>query len=178
MIITHISSHVTPGDKSFLAFKSMFTQLGIQVAHAGSDEPLFYEASQTSTWDTYHSQLARYEAISHSAFHIIYNPGGLSEEVVSEMLYAMIKKRPIILTYPLTFSRTVSPFMRTLITRHKAEFYFVTMNDFDLTELSKLLARCKTTPNYHLTKSEIYLIKNRLKIYFSTLLSQAKENSA
>lgn len=171
---TQISGNIRPNNKALHALKSMLFQLGIQVTHAGSDELFFYDADEDIVWQKYNSELAFYESIANSAFHIIYNDEAIDEGIASEILYALIKNRPILMTGAPAFADDLSPFMRDIIIRHLPQFHSINLPELELTEIDVLLRKLETT-NYHLTSSEKIHINNRIKMHFRTLLDEAKK---
>lgn len=170
---TYISGNIRPDNEAFKTLEHILFQLGITIAHGGTAEPFFYEASETEAWEQYHQQLALYESISNSTFHILFNDEPIDEVISSEILYAMLRNRPILMTGEPSFSDDLSPFVKNIIVRHMPEFHTITLPELELTEVDTILRQLKTT-NYELSNSEQLLIKNRLKTYFRDLLDKAK----
>lgn len=173
-VLTQISGNITPHNDAFRALEHMLSQLGIQVTLGDNDESLFYETNEHTAWQKYNSELAVYESIAECTFHIIYNDKPIDEEVALQIVYAMLKDRPILMTGAPLFNETLNPFIQRIILRHVSQFHAINLPELDLTELSVLLSKLKTT-RYSLTNSEKLLIKNRVKKYFRTLLNEAKE---
>ena len=97
-VATQISGSIRPGNTALRAFKSMFTFIGISVAHPTEDESLFYEADAQAAWRKYDNELEFYRSIAASSFHIVYNDGEINDEIGLQILYAMLKRRPILMT--------------------------------------------------------------------------------
>lgn len=171
---TYISGNIRPDNEAFRTLENILFQLGITIAHGGTDEPFFYEASETEAWEKYHNQLALYESISNSTFHIIFNDDPIDEAAASEILYAMLKNRPILMTGTLAFSDELNPFIKEIIVRHVPEFHAINLPELELSEVDALLRQLKTT-SYQLSSSEKLLIRHRLKMYFRDLLDRAKD---
>lgn len=174
-ITTQISGNIHPHSAALHALKDMLTQLGINVAHPAQDESLLYKTDPNTAWQRYNTQLSFYESIADSAFHILYNDEKISDDVSKEVLYAMLKNRPILMTGKPVFASNVSAFTRELITKHMHQFHSINLPDLELTELSSLLSRIKPV-EYELLGSEKVLVKSRIKMHFRKLLDQAKND--
>ncbi|HEY5695679.1 MAG TPA: hypothetical protein VIQ80_02485 [Candidatus Saccharimonadales bacterium] len=163
-VATQISGVIQPGNKTFIALKSMLSHIGINVAHQINDESLFY-ANTSQAWQHYEQELAFYRAIASSSFHIVYNDQPINNEVGLQILYAMLKGRPIVMTGAPTFERNLNPFIRETLTKHLREFHSINLPELELTELSMLLHKLKTT-TYSLSKHEKVLINAGVKALF------------
>ena len=173
-VATQISGHIYPHSTSLLALKKMFTQLGIYVAHPSQDEPLSYTAHVNAAWRQYDTELSFYEAVAESAFHVLYNDEKINDDVSRQILYAMVKNRPIVMTGKPIFSSEVSAFTRKLITSHMDQFHMVDLPELELTQLSHLFGKIKPV-DYNLQGSEKILINARIKAHFRELLDRAKD---
>lgn len=173
-IATQISGNIHPGNSALRALKSMLTLIGIHVTHPSRDESLFYEADSRATWRQYDNELAFYNSIADSPFHIVYNDGAIDDEIARQISYAMLKKRPILMTGAPTFSSSLSPFIRSVIIKHIHSFHSVNLPNLELTELSLLLGKLKPT-DYSLSKNEKVLINAQVKAHFRNLLEEAKQ---
>jgi len=173
-IVTQISGNIHPGNTALSALKSMLTLIGIHVTHPSRDESLFYETDSHAAWRHYDNELAFYSSIAHSPFHIIYNDGAIDEEIGLQVAYAMLKNRPILMTGAPALSADLSLFLRDIITKHLHSIHSVNLPNLELTELSRLLAKLKTT-NYSLSKNEKVLINAQVKTRFRNLLEEAKQ---
>lgn len=168
---TQISGNIRPGNTALLALKDTLTHLGITVTHSALDESLFYAPDATTAWHQYESELAFYESIAGSAFHIIYNDGAIDEKIGTQILYAMAKGRPIVMTGAPHFADDLNPYVRFVIYAHLPTFHSVNLPELDLTELSELLAKLEAT-DYQLTGSERILIKARVRAHFQSLADE------
>lgn len=173
-VATQISGNIRPGNTALRALKSMLSYVGIIVTHPTADESLFYETDANAAWRQYDNELEFYRSIADSSFHIIYNDGEIDNEIGLQIVYAMLKNRPILMTGMPVFASDLSLFIRDTIKKHMRDFHFVKLAELELTELSLLLNQLKPT-NYNLTKSEKILINARVKSLFRSLLNDAKE---
>lgn len=173
-VATQISGNIRPGNKALFALKSMLAHIGINVAHPAKDESLFYETDASAAWQQYDKELEFYEAISRSSFHIVYNDGSIDDEIGLQILYAMLKNRPILMTGAPVFADDLNLFTRETIKKHLHDFHSINLPELELTELSQLLQKLKPV-SYSLSKSEQVLINTRVKGLFRHLLEDAKE---
>lgn len=173
-VATQISGNIQPGNIALHALKDMLTHIGISVTHSLADESLFYEPDTSTAWQQYQRELAFYESIAGSAFHIIYNDGAIDDKIGTQILYAMQKGRPIVMTGAPHFASDISPYVRQLIQTHLPQFHSVSLPELDLTELSTLLKKLEAT-DYHLTASEKILIKMRVNTHLQSLHETAKK---
>jgi hypothetical protein len=172
-VATQISGNIRPGNKALTALRIMLTHVGINVAHPEKDEPLFYGADTGMVWQHYDKELEFYDSIGKSSFHIVYNDGTIDNEIGLQILYAMLKERPVLMTGAPVFSDDLNLFIRDTLQKHLREFHSVNLPELELTELSRLLYKLKPT-NYSLSKNEKVLINAGVKMLFRNLLTEAK----
>jgi len=173
-VATQISGNIRPGNLALHALKNMLTYIGIHVTHPTADESLFYETDAHAGWQQYDHELTFYNSIAGSSFHIIYNDGEIDEEIGMQILYAMLKNRPILMTGAPVLSTDLNLFVRDTIKKHLHEFHSINLAELELTELSILLHKLQPI-SYSLSKSEKVLINARLRRLFRNLLNEAKE---
>ena len=173
-VATQISGNIRPHSPALHAFRHMLIQLGIHVARPTQDEPPFYTTGMNAAWRQYNNELDFYEAIADSTFHIIHSNERIDELISQQILYAMLKNRPIVMTSKLRFGPDVSAFTRELIEKHSPSLHIVDLAALDLTELSNVLGKLKTI-DYGLSNSERILIRSRVKSHFRKLLDTAKD---
>jgi len=173
-VATQISGNIRPGNKALIALKSMLAHVGINVAHPVKDGSLFYETDASAMWQYYDKELEFYDSIARSSFHIVYNDGTIDNEIGLQILYAMLKERPILMTGAPVFSEDLNLFIRDTIKKHSQKFHSINLPELELTELSLLLQKLKPT-TYSLSKNEKVLINARVKALFRGLLEEAKE---
>lgn len=173
-VATQISGNIRPGNTALHALKTMLAHIGINVAHPTADESLFYETDANAAWQHYDNELEFYQAIADSSFHIIYNDGEIDEDIGMQIMYAMLKNRPILMTGAPVFSENLSLFVRDTIKKHVHSFHSMKLPELELTELSLLLHKLKPT-DYSLSRREKILIRARVRSLFRDLLSEAKD---
>lgn len=169
-VATQISGKILPGNKTLIAFRSMLAHIGINVAHPTSDESLFYTDAHAA-WQEYEQELAFYRAIASSSFHIVYADEAIDNRTGLQMLYAMLKDRPIIVTGSPTLASNLNPFIRDTLSKHINEVHVINLPEFELTELSLLLHKLKPV-SYNLSKGEKTLINAGTRALFRSLAYQ------
>ncbi len=176
-VATQISGNIRPNNAAFKALLGMLAQLNIYVEHLPKNRPSFYDTELQLAWQQYNNQLAVYESIAHSTFHIIYNDGPIDDEIGSQILYAILKNRPVIMTGAPTFTEDIHPFIHEIVTKQMQHFHSVLLSELEIGELDELLRQLKPT-DYKLSSSERILIHAHVKSYFRDLLQTAKEVQA
>jgi hypothetical protein len=171
-VATQISGNIRPGNKALAALHTMLAHVGINVAHPAKDEPLFYGADKSTVWHHYDKELEFYNHIGKSSFHIVHNDGAIDNEIGLQILYAMLKERPILMTGAPVFAEDCNLFIRDTLKKHLQEFHSVNLPELELTELSLLLQKLRPT-SYSLSKNEKVLINAGVKMLFRNLLSEA-----
>jgi hypothetical protein len=172
-VATQISGNIRPDNEALHSLISMLTHIGILVTQPLSDESFFYNSTVQSAWQHYNEEVDFYESIAHSAFHIIYNDDAIDNEIGLQILYAMTKKRPVLMTGAPHFANDISPFVKGLVVAHLPQFHSVKLPELDLPDLQQLLGKLKIT-DYSLTKSQHILISSMVKGHFRDLLDHAK----
>jgi hypothetical protein len=166
-VATQISGKILPGNKTLIAFKSMLAHIGINVAHPSGDESLFY-TNANAAWQQYEQELAFYRAIASSSFHIIYADEAIDNRAGLQMLYAMLKERPIVVAGTPVFADNLNMFIRDTLNKHMHEVHVINLPEFELTELSLLLHKLKPV-SYNLSKGEKTLIAAGTRMLFRNL---------
>ena len=174
-VATQISGNIRPDNEALHSFISMLTLIGIHVTQPLSDESLFYGSDKIAAWQHYNQEFGFYESIAQSAFHIIYNDDVIDNEIGLQILYAMSKDRPILMTGAPHFSESLSPFVKGLIVMHLPLFHSAKLPELDLPDLQLLLGKLRPV-DYKLTKSQNILIASMVKAHFRELLDQSKSH--
>lgn len=173
-VATQISGKILPGNKTLIAFRSMLAHIGINVAHPSSDESLFY-TDANAVWRQYEQELAFYRAIAGSSFHIVYADDRIDNKTGLQILYAMLKERPIVITGTPQLADNLNLFIRDTLAKHLDEVHVISLPEFELTELSLLLHKLKPV-NYNLSKGEKTLISAATRALFRSLAYQQSTN--
>jgi len=170
---TQISGNIRPDNQTLDVLISTLGQFGINATYPSVDEPSFYVSDEHLAWRHYDKELALYEAIASSPFHIVFNDGEITEDIGRQVLYAMAKSCPILMTGVPTFASTLSPFTRDIIVAHMPQFHSISLPHLEPQEMKSLINDI-TTRDYGLTKNERTLIQSRVKAHFRKLLDQAQ----
>ena len=174
---TQISGNIQPNNAAFKNLLAMLTKLGIYVEHSPKNRPSFYDTELQLAWQQYNNQLALYESIADSTFHIIYNDGPIDDDIGSQILYAVLKNRPVVMAGAPTFTDDIHPFVREIIIKQMRHFHSVLLGELELDDLDTLLKQLKPT-TYSLSNSQKVLIHAHIKAHFRDLLQTAKEVQA
>jgi hypothetical protein len=170
---TQIIGNIQPGNQALDMLVGVLGQLGVRAAHPSADG-FFTISSEHPAWHHYDTELELYESIAKSPFHILFNDGAITDTAGQQLLYAMLKNRPIIMSGTPTFSDTISPFARDTIMTHLHRFHAVHLPGLDATEMKALLSHLKPC-DYALTNSEKVLIQSRVRAHFRRLLEEARD---
>lgn len=171
---TQISGNIRPGNTALYALKSLLSLVGIKVAHPSQDESLFYETDTKAIWRHYDRELAFYQSIANSPFHIVYNDAPIDSEIATQIIYAMLKNRPILMTGTPVFAETLAPLSRDTINKHIHYVHSINLADLELTELSMLLAKLKPI-DYSFSKQEKVLMRALIRAHFRNILAESRE---
>lgn len=153
--------------------KRTLQQLDIKVARPTAEEAA--GSVEKNPWQRYESELAFFESIAMSSFHLILNQEALTREQGLQVLYAMLKGRPVVLVEEPRFTSEVDAFTRETVTAHRAELKVEALPEMEPAELNYLLKNIETHVEYSLSAHEEALIKSHVKAYFRDLLEDAKQ---
>lgn len=167
--VTHVSGNIyTSKSAPLRALRHMFAFIGIHVAHPLADGSFLY---RRGVWERYEAEVDFYQKIADSAFYIVYCDNEIDEQTSLQIMYAMLKRRPVIVTGEPMFSRSLSFFARTTISRHLNDFHSIHLDELELAELS-LLLRTRRPRSYGFTDSEKVLIKACVRAHFRDIVAK------
>jgi hypothetical protein len=170
---THIIGNIQSNNQLLDTLVGTLGKLGVRATHPPTGE-YFYINSQHPAWHHYDTAIALYESIAESPFHIIFNDGEINEEVGRQIMYAMTKNRPILMTGAPKFAASLNPFAREMIMQHMHLFHSINLPGLEQDELKTLIGHLQSC-DYHLTNSEKILINSRVKTHFRKLLEEARD---
>ena len=137
------------------------------------------ESKSVATATEYTSVVTHYQNIARSNLHIVLNEyTPLGKNSAYEILYAMVTKKPIVLSSP-AFTHDVGLFEKELILNRLSKLMLCDLDILDENDrniLIKNLSITKKEINYVLTNHEIVLIRALLRSYFRALLSPKVSN--
>lgn len=173
--VTHISGNIYANKSAPLrALQHLITFVGMHVAHPLADGPFSYKQA---TWQRYETEVEFYRTIAESAFYIAYCDDEIDGQTALQIMYAMLRRRPVIITGKLRYARSLSLFARQTLARHAGEFHRVSLDDLELAELS-LLLRTRRPKSYGLTDTEKLLMKSLLRAHFRRIAASSPIPSA
>lgn len=121
---------------------------------------------------TYDDELQYYSSIAEASLHLICNKGNaLDDRATREVLFAILRRKPVVLLHPPAFSADSPMFARELIMDRLSKFLICDLEMLDDTDLQSFLENSAAEPiNYVLTKHETTLIRSLLRAHFRNLL--------
>jgi hypothetical protein len=139
-----------------------------------SEDGLFNINSQHPAWHHYDTELALYESIAEAPFHIILNDGEINDVIGRQIMYAMTKGRPIIMTGVPKFDADIDPFTRETILNHVQQFHSINLAGLEKEEMRNLIDAV-SPQDYQLTNNESVLIRAKVRSHFRRLLEEARD---
>jgi hypothetical protein len=182
-LITQLGGKYHPGNNSLFQMKRKLEKLGVKVTHPFSDEFIFTQNDRSFTfdptlWSRYEVEVSFYESIATSPLHIVCNEsedtkGYIGDSTSLQMLYAMIKKKPIILLYEPVLKENISRFAKEVLVRHNDQF--IIWNILEDRDDNAILERLKLyshkVVDYKLNEHEEILIRAKVRANFRRLLA-------
>lgn len=157
-----------------IGLKEMFESLGVTVAHPDMDEFSFYEKLK-SGWQKYETELAFFESIGTSSFHVACNDAPIGSKLAQQILYAMLKQKAVILCEEqLTFANDVSTFAQRTIRAHSKQLYFADITTLHVAEAKNFVDKLPAKVDYQLTDHEAEMINLYGKGHFRSLIEHAR----
>jgi hypothetical protein len=161
---------------TIISLKDILEYQNITVAHPSQDELIF--SSEDDPWTRYESELSLFESVAMSSFHIVANNDGTLDNNMSlQIIYAMLKKKPVILLNKPTFEKSVDAFMREVITA-RVDLGMLQVKNLaamEPAEVNYLLKNIDNHLDYKLSNHEAALIQSHVKAHFRALLEDAKQ---
>jgi hypothetical protein len=120
----------------------------------------------------YGEELLFFQSIASSNFHLSANivQREIDNKMAQQILYAMLKHKPVILIQPPTFSTNVNYFSRIVISSRLSKIIICDLRMLDLQDLQELLRNITSElANYTLTRHEDIIIRSYLKSYLRDL---------
>ena len=172
--VTQIGGKYHPNNKLLFALKDKLMPLGIEVTHPISQDFVSDTANgfDPAVFSSYNVGLDYYESIAESNFHIVCNSfedndGYVGESAAREILYAMLKNRPIILLFNPNLKPSIDHLTRDIITRHQSQLHVANLLAMDDQEIESYLDKVAASqPAYDLSSHEKTLIRSRVRTYF------------
>lgn len=129
----------------------------------------FYLLSQERTYLAQEYDLRRFLS---SDLFVIDNPTGEVDFLSSLfLLIAMVKRKPIIITHDLHFSKNTSLFVREVATKRLNKLLLCDLNQLDDVDMDQFITTVASQPvNYVLTKHEETILRSLIRLYFRQLL--------
>lgn len=147
----------------------------ITVTHLNSDE---FVLSKDNLWSAYEVEVAFYESIANTTFHVISNDDGMVNESLSlQILQAMLYRKPIILSELPTFDDDVDLFTQRVIVSRMHLFAVCNLARHRKQEMQAVMRHIKNTKlDYFLNERDTLLAKAKIRNYLQKLLADPTNN--
>lgn len=183
-LTTQIGGKYQADNTSLFVLKHKLEDAGIKVTHPLNDEFTYNEVGESLTfdphvWTMYDVVLSYFESISTSDFHIISNEangikGYIGETAALEIMYAMLKRKPIILLHAPKFKDSLDTFTKQIISTRLNKMMISNLIELDETDLTEFLNNLREPVNYVISQREETLIRSQLRAQFRRLLQQQR----
>jgi hypothetical protein len=162
----------TQQKKDSKGFVDELTALNIQVNRPFEDV-LSNELSTPDSGIRYMAELELFQSIASSSFHIIDNTDSVVDfESALQILYAMSKKKPVVVTAIPKFATDVDLTIRDIIQPHLHQLFLVDAHSMNRQELANALKQLPNEVDYQLTTDEEHRIRIYNRTHFRELLHQ------
>jgi len=162
---TQISSG-SQGSETLTELTKRLAQLDVHV----TPSPTY--SNSESLWQTYSTELHFYKSIAKSSFHVLYNNTELTNTILMQTLYALYKKRPIIMIGRPIYTDMLDPDLREIFEAHTRQFYAINILKLEFAELSFLLNKLKPEVDYRLNAEESAIIISKVRSYLYDMVGQ------
>ncbi|EDK72478.1 hypothetical protein TM7_0392 [candidate division TM7 genomosp. GTL1] len=161
---TQISSgSLRPGELTDLI--ENLSQLDIHV----TPSPVY---NAESLWQTYSAELKFYKSIAKSAFHILYNHEAIDSIIAMQVVYALYKRRPVVMIGRPVFSERLDPELRAILEKYIRQFHAANLLRMEFAELSFILNKLKPEADYKLTHEEKITIITKIREHLYDLVGR------
>lgn len=128
--------------------------------------------SATLPRENYEGQLAHFQQILDANFHLVANQNeAIGYNTATQILFAMIKNKPILMLDLPQFSPDIDLFAHELIERCLGKILVMNVHIFEPQELQMFLDSLGGPINYVLTRQDKALIQSRVRRHFYSLLT-------
>jgi len=126
-----------------------------------------------ANFPTYLEEVNLYQSIIAADMHIVCNRyNDLKNSDISEILFAMINRKPVVLLNFPIFAKDVNLFARDVIKNRLNKLLLCDITIFDRPDLQEFIRNATSQPiNYMFTRHEEVLIRSRTRAHFRKLLS-------
>ena len=155
--------------------KSKLETVGVTVKHP------FAEYAEKDAWPPYDIYVDYFESLGTSNFHVACNEiygleGYCNEDMAREIVYAMSKRKPIILLHVPVFEGHIDPHFQDIITRKLKQLIVCDIARLDQTDLRRLVASIgNSSTSYGFTNKENAVISRSVCEHFVNLARQARD---
>ena len=169
----HLVSQISGNNRrKILALRDILEQQNVTVTHLGLEDEFL--SAWDDAWFAHYAELAMYESIDQSSFHAVYNENGFtSRDLALQILYAMLKNKPILICELPTFADDVDTFTQRLISSRLHSFAITNLTKAQRAEINSALRHLANTKiDYMLSPHDEVLIRSKVRNYLRELTNQ------
>ncbi|HYG83561.1 MAG TPA: hypothetical protein VD907_01645 [Verrucomicrobiae bacterium] len=161
---------------NFLNHRDILIKIEHQLHSVDIQRPHIYTTTDqiVTPEDHYKAMVDLYNGIASCAFHIIYCGDSVDEATCNQLLYAMLKYRPVIIIGKPRFERNVGFYAKSIIKSKLNKFYPTNLPELEQEEFRYLYKKLPTRVDYQLTHTQQVLIRSRVKAQLHELFMQTK----
>lgn len=156
-----LSVHILDRDASYQTTMTLLKQLDVNVEHSQADHFALY--------NTYREAFSEFHHINSADVVIIGSK--ISNDNALQLLYAILKNKPIIAPNRLQYDTTDS-LTQAIIKKAAPHIYLKDITTLEETSLHRFLTEIHKQPtNYHLEPAQAALIRARVRAFFREAVS-------
>lgn len=169
-LVTQISGN---NQTKMTALGRLLEEQQVAVVHFDVELNFLADNLQNDAWRAHDFHLGIYESIARSSFHTIYNDYGIiSKEIALQIMYAMQKSKPIMLSELPTFADDVDTFSQRIIASRLHNFSICNLIRSDKTAIASALRYLQSTTkvDYALNTQDNILIRSKVRNHMRELV--------
>lgn len=187
-ITTQLGGVYRPNNHALFAVKRKLQALGVRVTHPISydfivrdHQPFTFDPN---VWSQNEIAFDYYQSIATCDFHVVCNQktgaaqGYIGADTARSLVYALLKRKPVILLFAPSFADDVHPLEAAIIERNLPAIKIE--NLLHSTEdqlLHCITSTCKMRPDYQFENSEMNTIHSRVQSYLNDPLAMPSANA-
>lgn len=179
---TQIGGKYDKSDSSVFELKRTMQESGIEVTHPMSDSIISTVDGRGYTFDPtkitfLDVETDYYDSIANSDFHTVNNRFGenlgyIGGSASLEMAYAMVKRKPILLMHPPTYSTSAEPEVINLLTERQDQLYIHDLSSMQSEDIQSIVESIKDHEvDYNLSDVLGQMVLDRVDVLFENIRS-------
>lgn len=180
-LTTQISGGYGGNSRKVFGLKRKLQGMNMIVTHPIGDGSIIIEQNQIYnglvSWPLYEIYLDYYESVANSDFHIVYNEwhgekGYFDETMAREVVYAMSKRRHVVLLHSPVFQPGVAVIFKRIIESRLNQLIICDLTVTDAVDTLRLARNiADKSTSYAFSNVESRAVKRLMREYFRSLLS-------